>query len=148
VKAAQSAGEMLAHLVPDIQKTAELVAEITAACREQDVGAEQVNTAIQQLDKVTQQNASASEEMSATSEELAAQAEQLQASIGYFRIEQAEQRPARSSAPRPAVRPQKGVLRAAPRRASGAKPNGHSPNGAVVDLAAGEGERDGDFVRY
>jgi methyl-accepting chemotaxis protein len=72
------------RLVPDIKKTAELVAEISAACREQDVGAEQINQAIQQLDKVTQQNASASEEMSATSEELAAQAEQLQAAIGFF----------------------------------------------------------------
>ena len=62
---------MLAKLVPDIQKTAELVSEISAACREQDVGADQINQAIQQLDKVTQQNASASEQMSATSEELA-----------------------------------------------------------------------------
>jgi methyl-accepting chemotaxis protein len=84
VKAAQEAGEMLVRLVPDIKKTAELVAEISAACREQDVGSEQINQAIQQLDKVTQQNASASEQMSATSEELAAQAEQLQAAIGYF----------------------------------------------------------------
>jgi hypothetical protein len=39
VKAAQSAGEMLTSLVPDIRKTAELVAEISAACREQDIGA-------------------------------------------------------------------------------------------------------------
>ena len=117
VKAAQSAGEMLAHLVPDIRKTADLVAEISAACREQDVGAEQVNTAIQQLDKVTQQNASASEQMSATSEELAAQAEQLQASIAYFRIEQAEQRPVRTApAPRPAAKPSKPTPRAAQRR--------------------------------
>jgi methyl-accepting chemotaxis protein len=85
VKAAQEAGEMLTRLVPDIKKTAELVAEISAACREQDIGADQINQAIQQLDKVTQQNASASEEMSATSEELAAQAEQLQSSIAYFR---------------------------------------------------------------
>ncbi len=64
VKAAQDAGEMLTRLVPDIRKTAELVAEISAACREQDVGASQINEAIQQLDKVTQQNAGASEEMS------------------------------------------------------------------------------------
>ena len=84
VLAAQQAGEMLVRLVPDIKKTAELVSEISAACREQDVGAEQINQAIQQLDKVTQQNASASEEMSATSEELAAQAEQLQAAIAFF----------------------------------------------------------------
>ena len=39
VKAAQEAGEMLPRLVPDIRKTAELVAEISAACREQDIGA-------------------------------------------------------------------------------------------------------------
>ncbi|MFZ0268700.1 methyl-accepting chemotaxis protein, partial [Caulobacter sp.] len=63
VKAAQSAGEMLTSLVPNIRRTAELVSEISAACREQDVGASQINEAIQQLDKVTQQNASASEQM-------------------------------------------------------------------------------------
>jgi hypothetical protein len=72
VKAAQEAGDMLGRLVPDIRKTAELVSEISAACREQDIGASQINEAIQQLDKVTQQNAGASEQMSATSEELAA----------------------------------------------------------------------------
>jgi len=86
VMAAREAGEMLAKLVPDIKKTAGLVEEISAACREQDIGVEQVNQAIQQLDKVIQQNASASEQMSSTSEELAAQAEQLQTSIAFFRI--------------------------------------------------------------
>ncbi len=97
VGAAREAGEMLAKLVPDIKKTAELVEEISAACREQDIGAEQVNQAIQQLDKVIQQNASASEQMSATSEELAAQAEQLQTSISYFQIDAAAE--ARTAAP-------------------------------------------------
>ncbi|POR45071.1 methyl-accepting chemotaxis protein, partial [Bosea psychrotolerans] len=89
VKVAQEAGAMLAKLVPDIKKTAELVEEITAACREQDVGSTQINQAIQQLDKVTQQNAAASEEVSATSEELAAQAEQLQTTIAFFKTEDA-----------------------------------------------------------
>jgi methyl-accepting chemotaxis protein len=87
VKVAQEAGSMLARLVPDIKKTADLVEEITAACREQDVGSTQINQAIQQLDKVTQQNAAASEQVSATSEELAAQAEQLQATIAFFRLD-------------------------------------------------------------
>ena len=100
VKAAQSAGEMLTKLVPDIRKTAELVAEISAACREQDVGAAQINEAIQQLDRVTQQNAAASEEMSATSEELASQSEELQASIAFFHTDdgdnaQPKRRPSR-----------------------------------------------------
>ncbi len=87
VKAATEAGEMLTRLVPDIRRTAELISEISAACREQDIGAAQINEAIQQLDQVTQQNAGASEEISATSEELAAQAEELQASISYFRVD-------------------------------------------------------------
>ncbi|SOC82228.1 methyl-accepting chemotaxis protein [Ensifer adhaerens] len=91
VKVATDAGDMLSKLVPDIRKTAELVAEISAACREQDIGASQINEAIQQLDKVTQQNAGASEEMSATSEELAAQAEELQASIAFFKVDTAGQ---------------------------------------------------------
>jgi methyl-accepting chemotaxis protein len=111
VKAAQQAGEMLSRLVPDIRKTAELVAEISAACREQDIGASQINEAIQQLDKVTQQNASASEEMASTSEELAAQSEELQTSISYFRVEEtrdardARKAPAAGKAPAPAGRP-------------------------------------------
>jgi methyl-accepting chemotaxis protein len=78
---------MLIKLVPDIQKTAELVQEISAASTEQTTGAEQINLAIQQLDAVTQQNASSAEEMSATSEELAAQAQQLQDIISFFKID-------------------------------------------------------------
>jgi methyl-accepting chemotaxis protein len=89
VKAAQEAGAMLSRLVPDIKKTAQLVEEITAACREQDVGSSQINQAIQQLDKVGQQNSSASEQVSSTAEELASQAEQLQSTISFFRIEPA-----------------------------------------------------------
>ncbi|NDW06881.1 HAMP domain-containing protein [Jiella sp. 40Bstr34] len=88
VKAAQEAGQMLTRLVPDIQRTAELVAEISNASREQNAGAAQINTAIQQLDKVTQQNTSAAEEMASTSEELASQADQLQQAISYFRLQQ------------------------------------------------------------
>jgi methyl-accepting chemotaxis protein len=94
VSVATEAGEMLNRLVPDIRKTAELVSEISAACREQDIGASQINEAIQQLDKVTQTNAGASEEMSGTSEELAAQAEELQTSIAFFKVDRAGGKPA------------------------------------------------------
>jgi methyl-accepting chemotaxis protein len=106
VQVATEAGEMLNRLVPDIHKTAELVSEISAACREQDIGASQINEAIQQLDKVTQQNAGASEQVSATSEELAAQAEELQASIAFFRVERgnARNRPQTNAAPSQAKR--------------------------------------------
>jgi len=85
---ADRAGAMLVKLVPDIQKTAELVQEISAASNEQNTGAGQINRAIQQLDSVIQQNASSSEEMAATSEELASQAEQLQNTVAFFKIEE------------------------------------------------------------
>lgn len=101
VKVAQDAGQMLGKLVPDIKRTAELVEEISAACREQDTGANQVNLAIQQLDKVTQQNAAASEQMSATALELASQAEQLQQTIAFFNLGDEEHAVARAAAPRP-----------------------------------------------
>ena len=87
VKTALEAGAMLQRLAPDIRRTADLVGEISAASREQDVGVAQINTAIQQLDQVTQNNAASSEQVSATSQELSAQAERLQETISFFRVD-------------------------------------------------------------
>ena len=86
VEVAEQAGQMLAKLVPDIQKTAELVQEISAASKEQTSGADQINSAIQQLNQVIQQNAGAAEEMSSTAEELSSQAEQLRIAIAFFKV--------------------------------------------------------------
>lgn len=127
VQAASEAGEMLTRLVPDIRRTAELISEISAACREQDIGAAQINEAIRQLDQVTQQNAGASEQISGTSEELAAQAEELQASIAYFRVasNEAGRRPAATGARAPAPRP-------AARKSPPAAPRGAAAKSNVV----------------
>ena len=91
VAIAEQAGNMLNMMLPDIQKTAELVQEISASSREQDTGADQINKAIQQLDQVIQQNAGAAEEMASTTEELSSQAEQLKSSIAFFRVETGKQ---------------------------------------------------------
>jgi methyl-accepting chemotaxis protein len=151
VKAAQSAGDMLTNLVPNIRKTAELVAEISAACREQDIGASQINEAIQQLDKVTQQNASASEQMSATSEELAAQAEELQTSIAYFRTSAngvAARRPAsRPAAKRSATPPARKP--AAPRQRQTVAAQQARVGGFALDLTNGGPDADdAEFREY
>ena len=90
VKVAEGAGQMLAKLVPDIQKTAELLREIAAASAEQSTGASQVNKAIQQLDQVIQQNSGASEEMASTATELSSQAEVLQSAIGFFKTNETQ----------------------------------------------------------
>ena len=81
---------MLAKLVPDIQKTAELLREIAAASAEQSTCASQVNKAIQQLDQVIQQNSGASEEMASTATELSSQAEVLQSTIGFFKTSETQ----------------------------------------------------------
>jgi methyl-accepting chemotaxis protein len=150
VKTAQEAGEMLTRLVPDIRKTAELVAEISAACREQDIGASQINEAIQQLDKVTQQNAGASEQMSATSEELAAQAEELQTSIAFFRTEAAGARAAASRqapARKPAARPvAKAAAKPAAKRPGSLADQQARARGFALDLSMGGPDgADADF---
>jgi methyl-accepting chemotaxis protein len=95
VKVSGQAGGMLEKLVPDIQRTAELVQEIAAASKEQDTGAEQINKALVQLEKVIQQNASASEEMASTTEELTSQSEQLVSALTFFRTGNDGRTPAR-----------------------------------------------------
>ena len=151
VKAAAEAGEMLSKLVPDIRRTAELVSEISAACREQDIGSEQINEAIQQLDQVTQQNASASEQISSTSEELASQAEELQSTIAFFQLDEREARHARPSTPRPAASksPRPVTKTSKPAKPSAAKPKPHSVahqqervKGFALDLERGVADDD------
>jgi methyl-accepting chemotaxis protein len=157
VKAAQSAGDMLAALVPNIRKTAELVSEISAACREQDIGASQINEAIQQLDEVTQQNASASEQMTATSEALAGQAEELQASIAFFRTDDTNVSitPIRAAAPKAPVKPvtsKKAAVPARkvnPRRAGTIAGQQARAKGFALDLTqGGADDDDADFKVY
>ena len=150
VKVSEKAGEMLAKLVPDIQKTAELVQEITAASKEQDTGAEQINTALQQLEKVIQQNASASEEMASTTEELSSQSDQLVSALAFFRTGDGGHTPAvRSSA--------KALRHDEPAAGKPAKANGHATP-LAKKAAAGAGvnlklkdkadDLDKEFERY
>ncbi len=163
VSAAREAGAMLAKLVPDIKKTAELVEEISAACREQDIGANQVNQAIQQLDKVIQQNAGAAEEMSATSEALSGQAEALQTSIAFFRIgaEGGHVQASPADAAKPAGRRSPAIAKAhaqpkaaaakRPAPAVKARPVQASRDGSGVTLNLSNGSADvldAEFERY
>lgn len=154
VEVAEKAGEMLAKLVPDIQKTAELVQEITAASNEQNSGADQINKAIQQLDQVIQQNASASEQMASTSEELASQAEQLQSTISFFKVDDRG-----SSSTRRVVRPQTAAPRAVAKSKVAHIGIGHDAKkpefaaaakrgGVQLDLGDGADKIDEEFEKF
>jgi len=87
VRFSEEASKRLDAIVPEIQRTAQLVQEITSASLEQSSGAEQVNNAIQQLNSVTQRNAATSEQMATSAEELLSQAEQLNLIINFFKLE-------------------------------------------------------------
>ena len=142
VAVAEKAGELLGRILPDVQKTAGLVQEITAASREQDTGAAQISKAIQQLNQVIQQNAAAAEEMAATSEELASQAGRLQSSIGFFQLGTAAPR-----APDPtAAKPRKASQSP---KASKTAPRAAPPpqRGATISLSEDE-VADKDFTAY
>jgi methyl-accepting chemotaxis protein len=102
VSVSEKSGELLRGIVPDIQRTSQLVQEISASSREQSSGAEQVNSAIQQLNEVTQRNASASEEMATSSEELSSQAEELSTTISYFRVKEGVQAVKKKAEKKPA----------------------------------------------
>nr|WP_320050035.1 methyl-accepting chemotaxis protein [uncultured Desulfuromonas sp.] len=139
VEVAENAGEMLAKMVPDIQRTAELVQEIAAASKEQDTGADQVNKAIQQLDQVIQQNAAAAEEMASTSEELNAQADQLQETMSFFKSDSTGRK---VSVAKSITAPKAGP---APKKTTPPKSSG---SGLMLDMGAGNDSLDKDFEEY
>jgi methyl-accepting chemotaxis protein len=147
VEVAEKAGEMLTRIVPDIQKTAELVQEISAASNEQNSGADQINKAIQQLDQVIQENASATEEMASTAEELSSQAEHLQDIIGFFKTGNEMRTAKRKTAP-PARTDAKKLSPVRPDPA--AKKAGERGNGEGIslDMGAGNDKFDEDFERF
>ncbi|MFK5983996.1 MAG: methyl-accepting chemotaxis protein [Pseudomonadota bacterium] len=86
VSVSEKAGELLAEIVPNIQKTADLVQEITASSEEQASGISEINGAMTQLDTVTQNNAALSEELASTAEEMNSQATMLEDLMNFFKV--------------------------------------------------------------
>ncbi len=84
---AKRAGTLLEKIVPNIQKTADLVQEISAASDEQAIGTSQIADAMGQLDSVTQQNAAASEQLAATAEEAKSQVKSLSERLLFFKLD-------------------------------------------------------------
>nr|WP_304611211.1 methyl-accepting chemotaxis protein [Salidesulfovibrio brasiliensis] len=135
MKVAEEAGEMLAQMVPDIKRTAELVQEISTATAEQSVGASEINKALQELDTVVQQNAAESEEVASTSENLSAQATQLQENVSFFKLGDVQRKPRAAK------------VRQAPRELPQSEParkGGGSSSGIALEM----NDADDDFERF
>ncbi|UCH14433.1 MAG: HAMP domain-containing protein [Bacteroidales bacterium] len=159
LKLAEGAGQKMAEILPEVEKTTKLVQEITAASLEQNSGASQVNNAIQQLNNVTQQNSAASEELAASAEDMAGQAEQLNNTVLFFNVGSNGDRNEKSYSNRymsdrnSDIKETNSLLKNSDKdsekqkRVSEKKQNKTSAEGVVIDMEQGD-EKDGDYENY
>src|SRR6185436_8539242 len=82
----EDSGRSLEEIVTSVKRMTDVVGEIAAASREQNIGIDQVTSAVTQMDQVTQANAAQTEEMSSTATALAEQARQLRNLVARFRL--------------------------------------------------------------
>lgn len=84
---AEMALAQLEHTLPLIKKNADLVDEIASSSEEQNLGAAQINNALQEINRSTQSNAAISEEMSSSSGQMVDQAATLIDKLRFFRLD-------------------------------------------------------------
>jgi len=83
---AEIALEKLKSTLPLIKKNEELIAEIASASEEQNLGATQINDALQDINRSTQSNAVISEKMSSSSSQMVNQAGLLIEQLHFFKL--------------------------------------------------------------
>ena len=127
---------LMSKIIPDIQKTAQLVQEIAVSSMEQSTGASMIASSIDQLSNITQQNSASAEEMSSTSEELASQAEMLKETISFFKT---VKHPKQVVSPNPTI---------AKTDVSPAKPTKKNVKSKGVDLKIETEQVDKSFEQY
>jgi len=110
------AGSQVRDIVTQVQRVADLIAEITNASQEQASGIFQVGQAVSQLDQVTQSNAALVEESTAAAESLKAQAGRLVQEVSVFRLPGGGGFAAAPVAVAPSVRPAKSLASPAARK--------------------------------
>ncbi len=81
------AGATMNDVVTSIKRVTDIMAEITAASKEQAVGVAQVGEAISSLDQATQQNAALSEEMASAADQLKGLADALVNTVSVFALD-------------------------------------------------------------
>ncbi|MBX5133418.1 methyl-accepting chemotaxis protein [Rhizobium lentis] len=105
-------GKALDVIVTEVQEINQHVHAIAEASREQSIGLQEINTAVNTMDQGTQQNAAMVEQSTAASHSLASEASALNTLLGQFRLTgtggfaaAAPSASTRSTAPAPRVAP-------------------------------------------
>ncbi len=156
VKIAENANQMLEQIVLNTQKTTELVQEIRIASSEQDMGAKQINQAVQQLDMIIQSNAQASEELASTSVELSSNSQQLtdiyvkklQTSIEHFKTSKKQENTEEKKSLMPEDRKKiKSVIEKSDSSVKNESRDDNDMKSATLDMEA-EDIENSDFEKY
>jgi methyl-accepting chemotaxis protein len=113
-------GQTLEQIVLSVKKVSDIVAEISAASREQSSGIEQVNKAVMQMDEMTQQNAALVEEATAASQSMADKARDLTTMMSRYEVGDSQQE---GSSAHTDSKPTSIADRRAPTRPFNGKPN-------------------------
>jgi methyl-accepting chemotaxis protein len=82
----ESSKKLIEETLPQIEKTSELVRDISQASAEQNSSASQINNGVHGLTQTIQQNAAVAEQMAVNSQQLSAQAAILRETISYFDV--------------------------------------------------------------
>lgn len=77
----------VAEIVDSVQKVAQIIREISTASREQGIGVDQVNHAINEMDRITQQNSALVEEAAVAAANLSEQANELALAVSVFKFD-------------------------------------------------------------
>ncbi len=86
LEVAEISWQSMEELLPEIANIIQMIREILASSKEQEAGANHINSAIQTLVSNTSEFSASSEEMASSSEELSRQSEMLNEAIAYFKI--------------------------------------------------------------
>lgn len=139
IEIAEASSGVLEKIVPEIQRTSDLVSQISTASSEQNSGADQINNAIQNLNNVVQQNAAVAQEIAASSEELNNQANVLSDAISFFALNKTDN----SDSSEPAVTEEEDKREPAPPMESD-----KSAAGIEIDLGDGADVKDSEFEKF
>ena len=84
------AGKLISGVVPNIEKTGQLIEEIAAASRNQDAGMQRIQDAIHEMEAAAEENTSASTQLSEIAQMLHQHAADLMEKIAFFKVENHE----------------------------------------------------------
>ena len=113
VELVEKAGQSFESLIGEFDKVSASVSSIATAAREQSVGLEEINSAVDQLDQVTQKNAAVASSVHGTGKMMVTEAAKLNRISASFRCDDSKVRRAlESTSPKPAAPQARAVVNA------------------------------------